>query len=399
MQAIAPLVTALGIAQVVSWGTLFYAIGVLGTPMRIELGVSDLLLYGSFTAGLLVCGMVSPHVGRLVDLRGGRSVLAAGSLLATLAMTVLAMSTGPVTMAAGWVLAGAAMAACLYDPAFATLSQLVGPRYRRAVAALTIFGGFASTVFWPLSHILMSAWGWRFAFAVYAGLHLFVCLPLHLLFVPRRMHVLARGMDPRPQEPVTASARGLDWLVLAFGGASFVSSVIAVHVIGLLVAAGLTQAQAVSLAMLFGPMQVAGRAVELAFAPRIGVVAVGSVAIALFLLAVVALLAVQGAGVAAIVFVVAFGLANGFFTIARGTVPAELFGRECIGAILGHLARWGMYARAIAPASFSGLLALGLGRGAALACLAALATCSGASYWMAVRARARAPNPPGDSGR
>lgn len=34
-------VTALGIAQIVSWGSLFYTIAVLGPPMRAELGVGE----------------------------------------------------------------------------------------------------------------------------------------------------------------------------------------------------------------------------------------------------------------------------------------------------------------------------------------------------------------------
>ena len=115
--------------------------------MRAELGASELFLFGSFTAGLLLCGAVAPLVGRLVDLRGGRVVLAVGSLLGVGAMALLAVARTPSVMAAGWLLAGLAMAATLYDPAFATLSQHTGEHYRRAVGALTLFGGFASTVF------------------------------------------------------------------------------------------------------------------------------------------------------------------------------------------------------------------------------------------------------------
>ena len=178
-------VSALGVAQIISWGSLFYTIAVLGGAMREELGVSDVLLFGSFTAGLFLSGMVSPVVGRQIDTRGGRRVLAAGSLLGAVASIALATCQGPLTMLAGWLLAGAAMGACLYDPAFATLHQISGTSYRRAVTALTLFGGFASTVFWPLSQYLLDVVGWRYTFAVYAGLHLFVCLPLHLLLVPK----------------------------------------------------------------------------------------------------------------------------------------------------------------------------------------------------------------------
>jgi MFS family permease len=386
MQPIAPLIAALGIAQIVSWGTLFYAIGVLGPAMRRDLGVSDLFLFGAFTAGLLVSGTLSPLAGRWVDKRGGRFVLSLGSALAVLAMAILALAAHPVLLVLGWMIAGAAMAACLYDPAFATLSQHTGARYRRAVTALTIFGGFASTVFWPLSHLLMDAWGWRITLGIYAGLHLFLCLPIHLLFVPRRLRI------PHSEEPA-AEARVSDphdvsrlrWLTAAFAIAAFVSSVVAVHVVNLLVAEGLTQAQAVTLAMLIGPMQVAGRIAEFGFAARVGTVALGCVAFALLFLAVVALIAVDGFGVAAVLFVTAYGCGNGIFTIVRGTAPAELFGRQGLGAVLGHLARAGLYSRAFAPASFSGMLAIGLTRSAALATLAALALAALGSYAVALR--------------
>lgn len=387
MQAIGPLVTGLGIAQLISWGTLFYAVGVLGLPMRQSLGVSELFVFGAFTAGLLTSGALSPLAGRMVDHRGGRFVLSAGSVLAALAMLLLATAMHPAVMVLGWIVAGAAMAACLYDPAFATLSQHAGSRYRSAVTALTIFGGFASTVFWPLSHVLVAAWGWRWTLAIYAALHVFLCLPIHLNFVPRRLRI-TRPMEDSgvTGECAGASRHGLGLLTVSFAAASFVSAVVAVHVVSLLVAKGLTQAQAISIAMLFGPMQVVGRVAEFLFASRVGVAALGAASFALLFGAIAILITVKGPGVAAIIFVAAYGFGNGLFTIIRGTVPAELYGREALGAILGRLARAGLYSRALAPGSFSGLLAVGLTRSAALATLAAVMLAGLASYLGAVRA-------------
>lgn len=387
MQSIARSVGALGIAQLISWGTLFYAIGILGPAMRVELGLSELYLFGAFTVGLIVSGTFSPLVGRSVDRRGGRLVLAAGSLLAAGAMALLACASGPATLMAGWALAGAAMAACLYEPAFATLAQHVpAARFRKAVTLITILGGFASTVFWPVSQLLLDTWGWRTAFAVYAGLHLMVCLPIHLIVIPGITRDAAQG-SAAAIDPAAGAAprRGLGWLTVAIGAASFVSSVIAVHAVSLLVAQGLTQAQAIWIAMLIGPMQVAGRIAEFGFASRIGVVALGRAAFGLMTVAAAAILAIDGFGLAAFVFVVAYGWGNGLFTIVRGTAPAELFGRAGLGAVLGHLARAGLYSRALAPASFSGMLAVGLTRNAALASLVVVALAALGSYALAAR--------------
>jgi MFS family permease len=153
------VVPALGLAQIISWGTLFYAIAVLGPAMRDELRTSDVILFGSFTCGLFASGIVSPWIGRRIDAYGGRGVLAGGSLLGALACATLALANSPAVLFLGWLAAGVAMAACLYDPAFATLHRISGGSYRRAVTALTLFGGFASTVFWPLSQFLLDTVG------------------------------------------------------------------------------------------------------------------------------------------------------------------------------------------------------------------------------------------------
>ena len=131
------LVAALGVAQIVSWGTLFYAVGVFGASMARDLGVSQAFVFASFTGALLVSGTLSPIAGKLVDSRGGRTVLSAGSLLAAASMAVLAIAGNSVEMIGGWVLAGAAMAGCLYDPAFATLAHHTGKHYRKAITAIT----------------------------------------------------------------------------------------------------------------------------------------------------------------------------------------------------------------------------------------------------------------------
>ena len=382
-----PLITALGIAQIVSWGSLFYAIGVLGLAMRTELGVSELFLFGTFSAALVVSGTLAPAMGRLIDRLGGRFVLSLGSALAAVSMAILALAPNAAVMVAGWLVGGAAMAACLYDPAFATLSQHTGPRYRKAVTALTLFGGFASTVFWPLSHILLEAWGWRATFGIYAGLHVFLCLPIHRLFVPKHSH-LTKPDAATKAEPEVSPGMGdprLVWLTASFAIATFIFGVIAVHLISLLTTAGLTAAQAVTISMLVGPMQVAGRIIELGFSGRVKAVTVGVVAFALMLLALVALISVEGFGIAAIVFVIAYGCGNGVLTIVKGTAPVELFGTKGLGGLLGHLSRFGLYAKSIAPAAFSALLTFGLTRNAALSALAAIAIAGAGSYVLATR--------------
>ena len=343
-------VCALGVAQIISWGTLFYTIAVLGGAMRRDLGVSDVFLFGSFTAGLFLSGVVSPLVGREIDARGGGRVLAAGSILGAIATALLATAQGPWSMLAGWLLAGVAMSACLYDPAFATLHQISGTAYRRAVTALTLFGGFASTVFWPLSQYLLDEVGWRQAFGVYAGLHLFVCLPVHLLLVPRMpgAHLAAQGPPALPE--VRDGDRAVfGWLATALALAAFMGTAMAAHVIDLLTATGLTARDAVLVGSLIGPMQVAGRVMEFAFGRNMRALAVGTLAFALMAASLAVFTQVHGVWIVALAFAMIYGWSNGVMTIVRGTVPAELFGPKGYGALLGRLARPQFILKSSAP--------------------------------------------------
>ena len=380
-------VCALGVAQIVSWGTLFYTIAVLGPPMRDELGIGDIALFGSFTAGLLVSGLVSPFVGRRIDAHGGRQVLAAGSILGALAMTVLAIAAQPLVMVAGWLLAGMAMAACLYDPAFATMHRIAGTSYRRAVTALTLFGGFASTVFWPLSQYLLDSFGWRAAFGTYAVLHLVVCLPLHVFFVPGAAPASASPTDVTTSTLEQVARGSMVWLATALSLAAFLGSALAAHVIGLMTSSGLSARDAVLIGSLIGPMQVAGRVVEFAVGRRLHALAVGTLAFALMATALALLTQVRGVWIAAIAFAILYGGSNGVMTIVRGTVPAELFGQRGYGSLLGRLALPQFLAKAMAPVTLALLFSFDPTRTTALYALALTALAALFAYRLAIRAR------------
>jgi hypothetical protein len=169
---------------------------------------------------------------------------------------------------------------------------------------------------------------------------------------------------------------------------SFIIGVFAIHMIGLLGDAGLTPQQAVTVAMLFGPMQVAGRIVEMSLAHRVSAVAAGYTSFAFITVALLAMMTIQGIGPAAFVFVIALGAGNGVQTIVRGTAPAELFGREGLGAILGRIAAASLIARAVAPACFTAILTFGLTRNQALAGLVGISIAAIACFAASVRARA-----------
>jgi hypothetical protein len=384
-------VSALGVAQIISWGTLFYTIAVLGASMRADLGASEIVLFGGFTGGLFLSGLVSPWIGRRIDSRGGRGVLASGSVLGALALAMLGAAPGPYAMVAGWLVAGIAMAACLYDPAFVTLHQIAGSSYRRAVTALTLYGGFASTVFWPLSQYLLETVGWRNTYFIYAALHVAICLPIHLGFVPPRgrpaPHVDDAPTRAAPAHPHVGAT--FAWLATALALVTFVSSALAAHLIEMLTASGLTARDAVMIGTLVGPMQVAGRVMEFAFARHLRALAVGTLAFALMAISLLIFAQVRGIWIVAIAFVIPYGWSNGVMTIVRGTVPAELFGQRDYGALLGRLAQPQFIAKAIAPLAMTLVFAFDPTRMISLYALAGVGLVALGAYQLALRSRER----------
>ena len=386
------VVVALGIAQIVSWGTLFYSIAVLGDAMQHDLSISASWLFGAFTVGLLASGLASPVAGRMVDTRGGRFVLSCGSALGAMAMLTLALANSLPLVFLGWTLAGVAMAGCLYDPAFATLHQLSGKSYRQAVTALTLFGGFASTVFWPLSQYLLDSVGWRSTLLIYALLHLALCLPLHLLLVPRHAMAAAPEADvPLPGSSRSVPATGATYiaLALAFSLAAFISAALSAHLISLLKGAGLGARDAVWVSSLIGPMQVAGRIAEFTFARWLRPLGVGTLAFVLMATALVLLVRVDGLSALAFVFAAIYGWSNGIMTIVRGTVPAEMFGRRGYGALLGRLALPAFVAKAVAPFLFTLIASAGVVQQTALGALSAVGVVALVAYLAALRWRGR----------
>lgn len=378
-------IPALGIAQIVAWGSLYYSIAVLGEAMGASLGLSPAGVYAGYTLALLLSGAVAPIVGRRIDRYGGRGVLSWAALCGAAAFATLAVAESPVGYFFGWALGGLAMGCGLYDAAMAALNHLVPPReLRRAVTVLTLVGGLASTVFWPLSHWLVTNWGWRWACVVFASLHLLVCLPLYRAVLPQ---VPAAATRARGGRALPRQGPAFWWLAGAFALVSCAFAVLSAHLVTLLTAAGITTEDAILAGALFGPTQVLARLVEYALAPRVRAVSVGTVSFLLMGVALWLLTGIDGNRTQAFLFAACYGASNGTLTIVRGSVPAELFGREYYGALLGRLALPSFFAKACAPFLFAWALASGTAPAIATSALAVIGMLALVCYEMARRTR------------
>ncbi|MBX9933462.1 MAG: MFS transporter [Methylobacterium sp.] len=342
------VIWALGVVQIMTWGSSFYLLSVLVAPITKDTGWPLGWVIGGLSVGLLVAGLVSPRVGAFIGEHGGRPVLAFAAVVLAVGLGVLGLAPNLPVYLAGWLFVGLGMGTGLYDPAFATLGRLYGAEARPAITTLTLWGGFASTVCWPLSAFLIEQVGWRGTCLAYAGLHLAVTLPLVLLVIPRPpASVVARS--ERPAQGVHLDAR--EWRafllmagVLTLGGT--VMAMVSVHLITLLQARGVALSSAVAYGALIGPSQVGARIVEMAGKGRyhpLWTLIAAMVLVALGIAMLAAGLPVVGLAL------VLYGAGNGIYSIARGTVPLALFGPERYAPLVGRLARPGLVAQALAP--------------------------------------------------
>jgi hypothetical protein len=366
-------VVALGVTQVLGYGTLYYAFPLAVPGMAATHGIAPTTAFAAFSAGMLAAGLAAPRLGRAMDRLGAGRVMAAGSAVCALLLAALAAAPGAAAFAVLVVALEIAGAMVLYDAAFAALVQLSGPGGRRAITQLTLIAGFASTLFWPLTGWLVETVGWQGTWMVWAALHLGICLPLHLWLAaqPRAGQVAPAAAGPASPPTAHPAPRGAFGLVaVAFALSGMLVAALGVHMVPLLVALG-HAGQAYLVSMVMGPAQVAIRLTDALFWKGLHPLDVALVAAAALPVAVLALLVLPGSVAAAVLFAALLGVGGGLSSIVRGTLPLSLFGAQGYGALLGRLTFVRTLLSAVAPFLFA-LVMQTAGSGAALAAGVAL---------------------------
>jgi MFS family permease len=346
-------VSVLGLTEILSWGALFYP-PVLTVPLiAADHGWSRSFAMAGFSVGLFVGGLCSRYVGGAIDRFGGHVVMPFGSLIGAAGLVGLVWAPGATSYFAAWITMGIAMAASLYDPAFATLGRIFGSAARAPITVLTLAGGFASTVSWPATQFLIEAVGWRGAYLVYAALLAGLAAPLHAFALPRE-HASAPSRSVAPadkREKTFVPAYGFAFVLVAAGFASyaFVPSALSAQLLAIFNRFGLAPGTVVTIGMLFGPAQVLARVCELSFARHTHPLWTARFALGLLVTAFVLLALLPFSAMLAAVFAVMYGMANGLLTIARGTVPLALFGAAGYGRLMGRIGGPFLVVQAVAP--------------------------------------------------
>jgi len=360
-------VNALGITQVTAWGTSYYCLGVLAKPIAADTGWAISTIFLGFSVALVVMGVISTSVGRLIDRLGARAVMCAGTVIVSAGLLGLSQAGGVAVYLAAWAVIGVGMRCCLYDAAFAALVQVVPSRGRLAISYLTLYGAYASTVFWVIGHYLNVAYGWRGTLVIFAAVNLAVCLPLNWFGLSRHEAPLDLRNAPGKEAAKPAAAKvdegpvltgrrrtiaiALFALIMSLNG--FVFGVVSLQLVPLLEAAGLTAAAAVWVASLKGHGQFAGRVVEIFFGRNLKAMTIARIALGVLPPALIILMLARGEIALLVSFTLLMGASQGVLTIVRGAVPLALFGTEGYGAVLGLIATPILLVNAFSPSLFA----------------------------------------------
>ncbi|MDQ1899191.1 MFS transporter [Paracoccus sp. WLY502] len=344
--------TCLGTAQTIGWAASYYIPAVLAAPMAASFGLSTVWVFGAFSMAMIVSAIIGPWAGARIDRIGGRGVLMLSNLVFAAGLALLAVAPSPAVLFLGWAVVGLGMGMGLYEAAFAALAGIYGRAARGPITGITLIAGFASTVGWPLSGLMLATWGWREACLGWALIHLGVALPLNAL-LPKGTARITASAPAEPEGPPPPRL-ALCLLAFVFAATWFNSTAMAAHLPGLLQASGASPAVSIAAGALIGPAQVAARMIEFGLLRRFHPLA--SARLAAFSHPIAAICLTTFGGPAAYAFAILHGAGNGILTIAKGTLPLALFGAAGYGARLGWLNAPARVLQAAAPLLFGAAL-------------------------------------------
>ncbi|MBC5763858.1 MFS transporter [Ramlibacter albus] len=378
------LVGWLSLAQLITWGSVFYTFALLLAPVERELGMTRAQSSLAFSLALLVEGIMAYPVGRWIDRGHERAVMTGGSVLVAIGLAAHSQVRSVAGFYAVWMLLGAALAATLYSPVFAVATRRFPNDFRRAIITMTFLGGLASTVFIPTSAWLIESLGWRHALLVLAAVHVLLCAPLHWLCL--------RDAPPpvvHPKEAASPSAllRSPPFLLIGVFsvGMMGITAALPPHMISLLREAGLAEQWVIAIPASIGVIQVLGRLLLFFFEHRFDVHVANRAIPWLVPMGLAALLLGAAHPVAGLVFVVLYGLGNGMMTIVKGTAIAQYVNRDHVASLNGALGIPTAISRAIAPLLLGVLWTQETGYRWGIAVLLGVGVLSAVALWQAQR--------------
>jgi len=350
----------LGLTQIVGYGTLMYAYAVLLPHMAQDLGLSLSTAFGILSLGLFFGGVVAPLSGMLVDRFGGRWVMTIGSLLAGLAVMSLSLVTDAYGLFVAILCAEAAGMLVLYNVAFASVARLdLNLPAQKSISVITLFGGVASTIYWPFTLWLFNAQGWQATWIILGGLLLIICVPVHAISLshPLKDHSEAShaATTDWPELQGADRKRGMLWMVVSFIFGGYLMGAVMTLWVTNVQDLGHTAAYAALAGAVIGPFKTVGRFFEMLVSRNLYPLMTYALSLGLMLAGFLTLLTLGFTLTGLMIAAALYGMGDGIKTIARGTLPLALFGAKGYGARLGWISVITLGLNASAPFVFAWL--------------------------------------------
>ena len=337
-------VVLLGLVTIGAFGLILYGFGAFVSPIRDDTGWSNASISGAFAIATLAGGVMSLGAGRLLDRVGAQPVMLSTLVVGSALLVLSSTATESWVFIAAWGAGGAIASAGLYYSAtMAITARIVSPADRpRAYTWLTVIGGLASPIAFPLAGLFVEAWGWRVAVRAMV-LFMIACTVPALIWVRGDRHVIAAatagGRPPADEtgfSDVRTALRSPDvrrWLVASSAAMAGLVA-IQVHHVGAIEATGVSIGLASTMAGIRGFLSLPGRAAAATATTRFGVVPALRLTYAVMTIGTLALVA-AGSIAWVWIFVVFTGVAFGSISPLQGLYAADLYGQRRIGSLMG----------------------------------------------------------------
>lgn len=361
-------IVSLGLVQILTWGGSFFLLSILADSIVKDTGWSQQWVLGALSLGMLVSGLLSPWVGRLIARQHGVTLLALSGVVIGTGLVVLAMANNLPVFVAAWVIIGCGMSMGLYDALFATLGGIYGAQARSSIGTITLISGFCTTVTWPVIALLVSSFGWRVSCLVYAAVLAIAVYPMCKMALPANGHLQEKPHSKNTDQPHGIDSQVYFLLAAIFTLAAAIMTAISVQLITLLQGYHYSFAAAVALGTILGPSQVGVRVVEILFQKnhpiKTALISSLLVAVGLLIIALTPTLAAIGVAV--------YGAGNGLRAIIRGSLPLAITSPEHYPILMGRVARPALIGQALTPL-FCGFLLQNFGPHSVMLALCAFA--------------------------
>ncbi len=351
------LVFGLGITCTIGYATVLYSFSLLSIEIEKAFNWTNEFIFGVYSLGVFLTGLVATYVGRLIDRQGARLPMCMGSILVSLSFFGLSIMDSKVEFVFFMLTLEVVSILVIYESAFVALTQSMGQEARKAISQITLIAGFASTIAWPLISELLKYTDWRGVYVCMALLHICVCLPIHWLVVKP---IVSHKYRHKPDSQVTHDIGvGRDrvtevLIAVALGLAAFTVVGLQIHLFVIFDHLHVSERIAIIAGALIGPFQVISRLTDMFLTRYITAYHVGLISISAMTIGLMFLIATQAiTPLSALLFAIFFGIGQGLTNIVRGALPLQFFGVSGYGKITGRMNKYRLFLTALAPISFA----------------------------------------------